>query len=83
MVILATQLQQACTVTLPATASAGDQVQLVDYAGTLDTNALVINPNGLNIEGGTDNRLQLSGRKSRCNIVTSWMLHKVGLRHQE
>jgi hypothetical protein len=40
------------TVTLPATPSAGDQVQLVDYAGTFDTNALVIDPNGEDIEGG-------------------------------
>jgi hypothetical protein len=39
------------TVTLPATPSAGDQVQLVDYAGTFDTNALVIDPNGKDIEG--------------------------------
>jgi hypothetical protein len=29
------------TVTLPATPSAGDQVQLVDYAGTFDTNFLI------------------------------------------
>jgi hypothetical protein len=39
------------TVTLPATPSAGDQVQLVDYAGTFDTNALVIDGNGEDIEG--------------------------------
>jgi hypothetical protein len=50
------------TVTLPATPSAGDQVQLVDYAGTFDTNPLVIDPNGEDIEGGTDN-LQLSGER--------------------
>jgi hypothetical protein len=50
------------TVTLPATPSAGDQVQLVDYAGTFDTNALVIDPNGEDIEGGT-NDLQLSGER--------------------
>jgi hypothetical protein len=50
------------TVTLPATPSAGDQVQLVDYAGTFDTNNLTIDPNGEDIEGGTDN-LQLIGER--------------------
>jgi hypothetical protein len=45
------------TVTLPATPSAGDQVQVVDYAGTFDTNALTLNPNGNKIEGGTINLL--------------------------
>jgi hypothetical protein len=41
----------AITVTLPATPSAGDQVQLVDYAGTFDTNNLTIDPNGEDILG--------------------------------
>jgi hypothetical protein len=50
------------TVTLPATPSAGDQVQLVDYAGTFDTNALVINPNGEDIEGSASN-FQLTGER--------------------
>jgi hypothetical protein len=50
------------TVTLPATPSAGDQVQLVDYAGTFDTNFLTIDPNGEDIEGGTDN-LTLTGER--------------------
>jgi hypothetical protein len=50
------------TVTLPATPSAGDQVQVVDYAGTFDTNFLIINPNSNKIEGGTSN-LQLSGER--------------------
>jgi hypothetical protein len=50
------------TVTLPATPSAGDQVQVVDYAGTFDTNPLVINPNGEDIEGGASN-LRLSGER--------------------
>jgi hypothetical protein len=47
----------AFTVTLPATPSAGDQVQVVDYAGTFDTNTLTLNPNGNKIEGGTINLL--------------------------
>jgi hypothetical protein len=50
------------TVTLPATPSAGDQVQIVDYAGTFDTNDLVINPNGEDIEGGASN-LVLKGER--------------------
>jgi hypothetical protein len=44
----------AFTVTLPASPSVGDQVLLLDYAGTFDTNALTINPNGNKIEGGTN-----------------------------
>jgi hypothetical protein len=52
----------AFTVTLPATPSAGDQVQLVDYAGTFDTNALTIDPNGEDIEGGAAN-LKLTGER--------------------
>jgi hypothetical protein len=50
------------TVTLPATPSAGDQVQLVDYAGTFDTNQLIIDPNGEDIEGQTDD-LVLRGER--------------------
>jgi hypothetical protein len=56
------------TVTLPATPSAGDIVGLVDYAGTFDTNALEIDPNGEDIEGGTDN-LQLSGEREGVVLV--------------
>jgi hypothetical protein len=52
----------ACTVTLPSTPTAGQQVQLVDYAGTFDTNALTINPNGNKIESGTA-VLQLRGER--------------------
>jgi hypothetical protein len=50
------------TVTLPATPSAGDQVQLVDYAGTFDTNKLIIDGNGEDIEGNANN-FQLTGER--------------------
>jgi hypothetical protein len=53
----------AFTVTLPATPSAGDQVQLVDYAGTFDTNFLTIDPNGNKLESGTDNLILIGERE--------------------
>jgi len=56
------------TVTLPATPSAGDQVQLVDYAGTFDTNALEIDPNGENLEGGASN-LALTGEREGATLT--------------
>ena len=56
------------TVTLPATPSAGDEVIVLDYAGTFDTNALVISPNGGKIEGATSN-LQLSGEREGVRLV--------------
>jgi hypothetical protein len=52
------------TVTLPATPSAGDQVQLVDYAGTFDTNALTIDPNGEDIVGQASNVLVVKDREA-------------------
>jgi len=52
------------TVTLPATPSVGDQVQLVDYAGTFDTNNLTINPNGNNINGQGSNVLAIKDREA-------------------
>ena len=47
----------AITVTLPASPSAGDSITLTDYAGTFATNNLTINPNGLKIQGGAENKL--------------------------
>ena len=43
------------TITLPAAPQTGDQVSFIDVAGTFDTNALTINPNGLKIMGSTAN----------------------------
>jgi hypothetical protein len=56
------------TVTLPATPTAGQQVAVVDYAGTFDTNALTISPNGNKIEGGLSN-LQLKGEREGVLLV--------------
>ena len=41
----------AFTVTLPTSASRGDFVSIIDYAGTFDTNNLTIGRNGHNIQG--------------------------------
>jgi hypothetical protein len=43
----------ACTVTLPASASVGDQIIFVDYARKWGTNAITINTNSLNFQGNT------------------------------
>ena len=44
----------ACTVTLPASPSVGDQVILLDYARTWDTNAVTIDSNGNDFQNQDD-----------------------------
>jgi hypothetical protein len=43
----------ACTITLPGSASVGDQLVFVDYARTWGTNAITIDQNSLNYQGVT------------------------------
>jgi hypothetical protein len=43
----------ACTITLPASASVGDFIEFSDYARTWGTNAITINQNSLNFQGNT------------------------------
>ena len=43
----------ACTVTLPAAATAGDTIQFIDYNRTWGTNNLTLNPNSLNFQGNS------------------------------
>ena len=43
-----------CTITLPASASEGDQIVLADYARTWGTYKIIIDSNGLNYQGDPD-----------------------------
>lgn len=54
----------AFTVTLPTSPAAGNVITLTDYAGTWDTNYLTVNPNGLKINGNTNNATLSSSRGS-------------------
>ena len=44
----------ACTITLPGTASNGDEIMFVDYARNWGTNGIVIDSNGLNYQTQDD-----------------------------
>jgi hypothetical protein len=55
----------ACTVTLPGSASVGDQIIFTDYARNWDTNALTINQNSLKYQGyATPNPVYDTGGES-------------------
>ena len=43
-----------CTITLPASAEAGDNIVIVDFARTWGTNKIIIDSNGLNFQGNAD-----------------------------
>ena len=50
------------TVTLPSSASVGDTIQLVDYAGTFATNYITLTSSA-KIEGGTANKILTTNRE--------------------
>jgi hypothetical protein len=47
----------AFTMTLPASPSVGDWVEIVDYAATFDTNGLTVDPGASNLEGSTTDQV--------------------------
>ena len=58
----------AITVTLPASASVGDWMEFVDYAGTWNTNTVTLDPQSLNLNG-VSNDLDLSFQRQGIKIV--------------
>ena len=44
----------ACTITLPASAEAGDNIVIVDFARTWGTNSVTLDSNGLKFQGNDD-----------------------------
>ena len=60
----------ACTVTLPASASVGDQIQFADYARQWATNAVTLNVNSLNFQGSTNNPLYAT---SGLNVLITYV----------
>jgi hypothetical protein len=61
----------ACTVTLPASPSVGDQIIFTDFKRTFGTNALTINPNGNNFQGATTPQPEYNTSGQSIDIVYS------------
>ena len=61
-----------CTITLPSSASNGDQIIFADYARTWGTNKIIIDSNGLNYQGNPDTyTVEYSTEGQIVNIVYS------------
>ena len=58
----------AFTATLPASASQGDEVSFIDYAGTFDTNNLTVGRNSHNIQGDASD-LTVSTERAGFTLV--------------
>jgi len=66
--ILANTTSTVITVTLPAAASTGDEVTIIDARGTWGSNNLTVGRNGLKINSGTSN-LTLSNNGQSITLV--------------
>ena len=66
--ILANTTTSTITVTLPAAASAGDEVTIIDARGTFQSNNLTVDRNGLNINSATSN-LTLANNGQSLTLV--------------
>jgi hypothetical protein len=66
--ILANTTSTVITVTLPAAASTGDEVTIIDARGTWGSNNLTVDRNGLKINSGTSN-LTLSNNGQSITLV--------------
>ncbi len=68
-------------VTLPASASLGHEVSIIDYAGTAATNNITINRNGHKIQGAASN-MTVSTNRAAFTLVyidatQGWLLRDV------
>jgi len=65
-------------VTLPASASVGDTIELVDYAGTFNSRPLTLDPQSLNLKGSTDDlslkRLREGVRLVYMDATQGWLV---------
>ena len=56
------------TVTLPGSATIGNEISIIDYAGTADTNNITIGRNGHNIQGAASD-LVVSTERAAFTLV--------------
>ena len=66
------------TVTLPASATIGNEIAIIDYAGTADTNNITIARNGHKIQGAASNMTVLTERAAftlvHVDATQGWLL---------
>ena len=65
-------------VTLPASASVGDTIEIVDYAGTFNTESITLDPQSLKLKGSTDDlslkRLREGIRLVYIDATQGWVV---------